>query len=133
MSSLAESLRIELEPFEIAATVIEPGYFRTGFLKPGAKISAEARIPAYEDEQTPSGKTRNALLAVNGNQPGDVKKGADTTVDILTASGSAKGRQLPPRVVLGSDCEATIRGKCESTLELLESWGPIARSTDYEK
>lgn len=100
MSSLAESLRSELEPFHIAVTVIEPGYFRTGFLKPGAKVSAQARISAYEDEKTPSGQVRNALLAVNGNQPGDVKKGADTTVDILTASGPAKGKSLPPRIVL---------------------------------
>lgn len=130
MSSLAESLRDELEPFGIAVTAIEPGYFRTGFLKPGAKVSTQARLPAYEDEKTPSGQIRKNLVAFNGKQLGDVKKGADVIFDVLTASGSAEGKPLPVRVVLGSDCEGVIRDKCQSTLDLLDMWGGLARTTD---
>lgn len=133
MSSLAESLREELAPFGIQATVIEPGYFRTGFLSPGAKASTAARIPAYEDEATPSGQVRKGLQAHNGNQLGDVKKGASMCVDILTCSGVAEGRALPPRVVLGSDCVEAIRGKCQSTLELLDSWEPISVKSDHAR
>ncbi|KAL6232393.1 hypothetical protein BDW75DRAFT_217899 [Aspergillus navahoensis] len=131
MSSLAESLRDELAPFNIQATVIEPGYFRTGFLNPGAKASTAERIAAYEDEATPSGQVRKGLIAHDGNQLGDVKKGASMCVDILTCSGVAEGRDIPLRVVLGSDCVGAIRGKCQSTLELLDSWAQISVKSDH--
>lgn len=131
MSSLAESLRDELAPFDIQATVIEPGYFRTGFLNPGAKVSTAARIAAYEDEATSSGQVRKGLQAHDGNQLGDVKKGASMCVDILTRSGVAEGRELPLRIVLGSDCVDAIRGKCQSTLLLLDSWAQISVKSDH--
>ncbi|GES61340.1 short-chain dehydrogenase [Aspergillus terreus] len=131
MSSLAESLRDELGPFNIQAAVIEPGYFRTGFLNPGAKASTAARIAAYEDEATPSGQVRKGLTAHDGNQLGDVKKGASMCVDILTGSGVAEGRELPLRVVLGSDCVSAIRDKCQGTLELLDSWAQISVKSDH--
>ncbi|EXL66223.1 hypothetical protein FOPG_17586 [Fusarium oxysporum f. sp. conglutinans race 2 54008] len=130
-SSLAESLREELAPFAIAVTVIEPGYFRTGFLNAGAKISAAKRIAAYEDEATPSGHIRRALMQTDGKQLGDVKKGAKVCVDVLTGTGVGAGKDLPPRVVLGSDCEVVIREKCRSVLNLMDEWAQIARSTDY--
>lgn len=130
-SALAESLAPELEPFKIKATVIEPGYFRTGFLNPGALVSSKVRIDAYEDENTPSGKTRRALVATDGNQLGDVKKGAEVVVDMLSGTGVASGRELPVRVVLGSDTEKTIRDKFESTNKILEEWKEVLRSTDH--
>lgn len=130
-SALAESLSPELAPFKIAATVVEPGYFRTGFLNPGAMVRAKERIPAYEDPETPTGKTRRALTATDGKQLGDVKKGAKVLVDVLTQSGVAAGRELPLHLVLGSDCEQTIRDKCATSVELLDEWKDIIRSTDY--
>ncbi|KAJ5378347.1 short-chain dehydrogenase [Penicillium cataractarum] len=131
MSLLAESLKEELAPFDIQATVIEPGYFRTGLLNPGAKVSTVNRILAYEDEITPSGRVRKGLEAHNGHQLGDVKKGALLCVDILTSSGIAEGRDLPLRIVLGSDCVDAIRNKCTSTLNLIESWAEISVQSDY--
>lgn len=130
-SSLAESLKEELEPFDIQATVIEPGYFRTGFLNPGARVNAQTRMDAYEDEGTPTGKVRKTLGFVDGNQPGDVKKGCRVIVDALTRTGLAERKALPLRLVLGSDCERVIRSKVSSTVELLDEWKDIARSTDY--
>ncbi|RSM00396.1 hypothetical protein CEP52_009121 [Fusarium oligoseptatum] len=107
MSSLAESLREELAPFKIVATVIEPGYFRTNFLNPGVKVTTKQRIPAYEDENTPTGQTRRVLNKKDNAQEGDVKKGCRVIVDVLTRK---DGREVPVRIVLGRDCEAFIRG-----------------------
>ncbi|RFU72607.1 hypothetical protein TARUN_9654 [Trichoderma arundinaceum] len=129
-SALAESLAPELEPFNIKATVIEPGYFRTGFLNPGARVSSKARIDVYEDENTPAGKTRRALAATDGNQLGDVEKGAEVIIDVLSGTGVASGRELPVRVVLGSDTEHVIKDKFESTNKILEEWKDVLRSTD---
>ncbi|KAM0438498.1 hypothetical protein ACHAPT_001247 [Fusarium lateritium] len=86
VSSLAESLREELAPFNIIATVIEPGYFRTSFLNPGVKVTTKQRIAAYEDESTPTGKTRRALEMTDGRQLGDVKKGYNVPEDLQGAT-----------------------------------------------
>jgi NAD(P)-dependent dehydrogenase (short-subunit alcohol dehydrogenase family) len=127
-SGLIESLRPELEPFGISATVIEPGYFRSGFLNVGAKIST-AVIQDYED--TAVGAMRKLFATVDNKQPGDVSKGAEVIVDVLTKSGSAEGKQIPLRLVLGSDCQKAIREKIASTTELLDEWKDISYSTDY--
>ncbi|KAL7936573.1 hypothetical protein V8C35DRAFT_277992 [Trichoderma chlorosporum] len=129
-SALAESLALELEPFQIKATVIEPGYFRTGFLNPGTRVSTKARIDAYEDEKTPSGAMRRGIVNVDGNQLGDVNRGAEVCVDMLSGTGVASGKELPVRIVLGSDAEAVIRDKFAKTTRILDDWKEVLRSTD---
>lgn len=128
-SAIGEGLRLELEEFGITATVIEPGYFRTGFLNPGARNFTKQQIDAYKD--TAVGRYRNLLNQVDNKQPGDVEKGARAVVDVLTSSGAAEGQKIPTRIVLGSDCEARIREKCAQTTKYLDDWQEIIRSTDY--
>lgn len=130
MSSLAESLRAELAPFNIVATVVEPGYFRTNFLNPGVKVTTKQRIPAYDDEDTPTGKARRFLDNKDSAQEGDVKKGCRVVVDVLTRR---DGREVPVRIVLGKDCEAFIRGECERTVRLLDEWKSLIVSTDHDE
>ncbi|KAH7305789.1 hypothetical protein B0I35DRAFT_443293 [Stachybotrys elegans] len=131
MSSLAESLAIELKPFNIVATVVEPGYFRTNFLGGDAMVHTKHALAAYNDENTPTGQVRTALKKIHQNQPGDVKKGCAVIVDILTKQGPAEGRQVPVRIVLGTDCDQTIRGKFKSTLAILDEWKDLINSTDH--
>ncbi|KAF5020942.1 hypothetical protein F66182_7023 [Fusarium sp. NRRL 66182] len=126
-SSLAESLREELAPFDMCATVVEPGYFRTSFLNPGVKMVTKQRLSAYDDEATPTGKARRFLDATDAKQPGDVDKGAKVIVDVLT------GRSVPVRIVLGSDADGYIRRECEQTLGLLDAWKSVTVSTDIEE
>ncbi|KAL4860382.1 hypothetical protein BDV12DRAFT_191736 [Aspergillus spectabilis] len=128
MSSLAEGLSEELSPFNIGVAVIEPGYFRTGFLNPGAKKLTKREIEAYRDERTPSGKVRSVLGQVDGNQPGDVKKGVKVLVDVLTED----KKELPVRVVLGRDCIEVVRQKSRGILEEMDAWAAIGGSTDHE-
>jgi len=78
------------------------------------------------------GALRTGLEGVNGNQPGDVEKGAKVIVDVLTMTGAAEGREAPMRVVLGSDAPGVVRGKCEDTIRLLEEWDGITNVTDHE-
>ncbi|PTB68098.1 NAD(P)-binding protein [Trichoderma citrinoviride] len=129
-SALAETLAAELAPFQIKATVVEPGYFRTGFLNPSARVSTKARIEAYEDESTPTGMSRRRLAVTDGRQLGDVDKGAEVIVDALTGTGVASGKALPVRVVLGSDAEGVIRNKMAETGRILDEWSEVIRSTD---
>ena len=129
-SGISESLHEELKPLGINCTVIEPGYFRTGFLNAGARVQSAKVIDDYTN--TAAGQVRNALTTVDNNQPGDVVKGSRVIVDVLTKTGVAEGKDIPIRLVLGKDCVATIRQKCESTLALLKEWEPVISSTDHD-
>jgi NAD(P)-dependent dehydrogenase (short-subunit alcohol dehydrogenase family) len=128
-SGISESMQIELAPLGITVTVIEPGYFRTGFLNPGAQIRGKEVIADYEE--TMVGGMRRTLTKIDNTQPGDVEKASKVIVDVLTKTGVAEGRDIPLRLVLGSDCEKGIRTKLEDTNSLLDDWKEISYSTDY--
>lgn len=119
----------ELAPLGINVTVVEPGYFRTGFLNPTAKIASEKRIKEYDE--TTVGHVRNVLDQTDNKQPGDVEKGCKVLVDILMKEGVAAGRDVPLRVALGSDSPPSIRDKLVSTEKLLKEWEGITTNTDH--
>lgn len=129
-SGISESMHAELAPLGIAVTVIEPGYFRTGFLNPGTQMKSEKRIKEYDE--TVVGAVKAQLDEVDNNQPGDVVKGAKVIVDVLTMSGAAEGKEVPVRVALGADCSTGIREKIQDTLSLLEEWDPVATKTNHQ-
>ncbi|KAG7132405.1 Oxidoreductase BOA17 like protein [Verticillium longisporum] len=119
----------ELGPFGVDVCVVEPGYFRTGFLNAGARLHAEERLGAYRDG--PAAEKMADLDRSNDNQAGDPVKAAEVIVDVLTRSGMAEGRAIPLRLVLGTDCLATVRQKCKDTVALLDEWQAVSASTDF--
>lgn len=123
-------MRAELEPFDIKVTVVEPGYFRTGFLKGNAQISSAARLDVYN--QTQVGQIRAGMSYMNGKQIGDVAKGSKVVVDILTHTGLAEGKDVPMRVAVGSDAPPAIRAKLQATETLLGEWDSVTTNTDHE-
>ncbi|KAH8899330.1 NAD(P)-binding protein [Thozetella sp. PMI_491] len=136
VSGLTESLHEELKPFGINVCIVEPGYTRTEFLFTGVdgkerRATTAKRLPAYEG--TNSQEALDLMDRVNGQQLGNVGKGASVIVDVLTSSGVAKGRQVPPRLLLGSDSIATVRQKCEKTLKSVEEWEDISKITDHDE
>lgn len=128
-SGISEAMRLELEPFGIAVTVAEPGYFRTGFLNAGAKMESQKVLDVYRD--TPAGQVRGVLESVNNNQVGDVVKGSKVLVDILTKTGVAEGKEVPVRIALGSDSPPYIRNKIAETEALLKEWDAVTTKTDH--
>jgi len=128
VSGLAESLRCDVADFGIGVCVIEPGYFRTGFLNSGARVRTERRIGDYEGSAV--GKTRAMLDQYDDKQPGDLEKGAKVVVDCFARGEGGEG--VPVRLVLGSDCRAVIGEKCTGTLEYLEREKGVIDGTDYE-
>ena len=125
VSGLAESLRLEVADLGIGVCVIEPGYFRTGFLNSGARVKTERRIGDYDASAV--GNTREMLDAYDAKQPGDLEKGARVVVDCFS-----RLEEVPLRLVLGSDCRAVIEGKCKATLEYLDKNKEEIDGTDYE-
>ena len=86
------------------------------------------QLDVYTHQNTDAAKMRAAIDAYNGNQPGDVVKCAKVIVDV-SKEGVAKGRAVPVRLVLGTDCLEVVRAKCENTLKLVKEWEAVSAST----
>lgn len=78
---------------------------------------------------TLSRKVATMIRGLDGNQPGDVKKGVKVIVDVLM---DKFDMGIPPRLVLGSDGHASVVGKCNETVALLEKWRDMTTKTDIE-
>ncbi|KAM3415514.1 putative oxidoreductase YusZ [Cercospora zeina] len=126
IAGLSESLRAEVAPLGIDVISIEPGYFRTGFLNPGARQFTSTRIPDYED--TVVGQARRILESKDNTQLGNIELGCSAITDVLE---KRDGRAVPRRLALGSDAYSNIRAKCEETIRLLDEWKKVSVSTDH--
>lgn len=126
LAGIAESLRLEVASFGIDVCNIEPGFFRTNILTPGVLAFTEQWSQDYRENIV--GQTRAVYESPQTKLPGDVEKGCKVIVDILAKEG---GKEIPPRIVLGSDAHGLILAKCNDTKALLEDWKDVIYSTDY--
>lgn len=127
---MTEGLADELKPFGIRVCCVEPGYTRTSFLAEGGghRVKAKNVMERYDGLGF-----REGLNAYDGQQPGDVDRCAVAMVDVLTSTGMAEGKEIPVRLVLGSDCLKVVRDKCESTLKLVDEWEAVTKFADGQK
>ena len=122
IEGISESLGKELDHLGVHVTVVEPGYFRTGFLGGDSLRRAAASISDY----SPSvGRMRTFAQSANGQQPGDPERLAQVLVDI---GGSPKP---PRRLALGSDTVRAIRAKNAAVELELAQWLDVSTSTDF--
>ncbi|HTJ53604.1 MAG TPA: SDR family oxidoreductase [Cyclobacteriaceae bacterium] len=107
-----DSLRIEIAPFNIKTTIVNPGFFRTGLLEPGSTMWPEKSIDAYSE--------RNAQLrpfweSMSGKQGGDPEKLAKALITV------ADQQEPPLRWFAGAD--AVVEGERKAN-ELLSQTKP---------
>ncbi|KAJ4165094.1 hypothetical protein LMH87_006741 [Akanthomyces muscarius] len=126
---ISEALRFEVAHLGIKVTCVEPGYFRTSVLSPGHRVRAKKIIDELDKG---AGATIGALDALDRQQPGDPVKGAALIVEVLTGSGRAEGRDLPPRLVVGRDAYEFVTGNMNSNRVNLGLWKDLATSTDCD-
>lgn len=89
-----ESLELEVAPFGIHTTIVEPGFFRTGLLEPGSTTWPEN---AVEDYAARNAELRPFWEGMNGKQGGDPAKLAEA---LIRVAGEAKP---PKRWLAGED------------------------------
>ncbi|OHE92710.1 hypothetical protein CORC01_11991 [Colletotrichum orchidophilum] len=95
--------------------IVEPGYFRT---KVNNKIAGvPPRIPDFEGF---NGAAKARAEMIQGTEPGDPDKAAKRI---------AGGREVPLRIIFGSDRWERIRDKCE-ICQGMRVREDVARSTD---
>ena len=92
-----EALALEVEPFGIHTTIVNPGFFRTELL---TKESTNFAEPSIEDYAERGAAQREFWTSQNGRQTGDPAKLAHA---LLTITGEA---QPPRRFLAGSDAVA---------------------------
>jgi NAD(P)-dependent dehydrogenase (short-subunit alcohol dehydrogenase family) len=121
VEGFSEALAQEIKPLGLKLTIVEPGGFRTDWA--GASMSYASPIKAY----APSvGVIRGHMERMDGQQPGDPRKGAAAILKI------AELADPPLRLPLGNDAMAVLRHSYKTSAEELERWSDITQSTDFE-
>lgn len=129
LRSFTESLQIELTAFNIRSIIFEPGAFRT---KITSQDNTRINLSEHQDYQSMIVELNATIEAINDNQPGDPKLGAERMVDVIRCEGAAKGKPIPPLLPLGSHALKVIKDKCLETLKICDEWEQFITSTDYE-
>jgi NAD(P)-dependent dehydrogenase (short-subunit alcohol dehydrogenase family) len=125
---ISESFLAETAHLNIKSMLVDPGYFRTSFLKEG---NAKLVSTAFSDYESVTKGLFDAMKAYNGNQPGDPNKAVARIIDVVRQEGVARGRGVPSKLILGPDAVDGVRKKCKNTLEMLENWEDVSSSTNF--
>jgi NAD(P)-dependent dehydrogenase (short-subunit alcohol dehydrogenase family) len=120
VEALTLSLRKEVAPLGITATVVEPGAFRTDFA--GRSLTQAAN--AIGDYAETAGKRRKENDSVDGTQPGDPAKAAAVLLEVVE-SGDA-----PYLLLLGKDASDAFWSTLDALRADVDDWDQVTRSTD---
>ncbi|MFJ1581276.1 SDR family NAD(P)-dependent oxidoreductase [Streptomyces sp. NPDC088182] len=118
-----ESLRYDVEPYNIHTTVLEPGFFRTELLVDGSTIWPEPTIDDYAERTT---ATVAAWKSMNGRQTGGPAKLARA---LLTIAGQSKP---PQRFVAGADAIEGVTAKAQELLAQAEASRELGGNQGYD-
>lgn len=120
IEGFVETVALEVAPFGIELTLVEPGPTRTEF---GGNLAHAEAIAAYEE--TPVGQTR---AAVRGSWV--VKGDPERVTAAMIALADQKG-PLPRRLVLGADAYDGIRKALSGRIAELDSQKEISVAADF--
>jgi NAD(P)-dependent dehydrogenase (short-subunit alcohol dehydrogenase family) len=120
VEGFSEVLAVEMAPFGVHVTIVEPGGFRTDFA--GASTRIAEGHPAYAGTV---GRTAAMQRAYDGRQPGDPERAARAILAVASAE------RPPLRLVLGRDAYARAERTDEARLAELRAWRTTSVSTDF--
>jgi NAD(P)-dependent dehydrogenase (short-subunit alcohol dehydrogenase family) len=120
LEGLSESLAAELKPLGIHVTIVQPGPFRTDFIKRSLK-RAETHIADYDRT---SGKFQRLIESMDGKQIGDPEKAAEAIIAAVVSENP------PLRLVLGKYANDKVRKKLAATANELAGWEHLGLPTD---
>jgi NAD(P)-dependent dehydrogenase (short-subunit alcohol dehydrogenase family) len=123
MEGFSESLAKEIASFGLYVTIIEPGPFRTDFLKPESLRFGQTRIPDYDDRRA---QLRAGLDARNGQQPGDPAKLASAIIRLANEAAP------PMRFLAGSVALTAAEQKLAGMRKEFDKWRDLSASADGE-
>lgn len=118
-----DSLRIEIAPFGIRTTIVNPGFFRTGLLEPGSTIWPEKTINDYAERDA---QLRPFWESMNGKQGGDPGKLARALLIV------ADQQEPPLRWFAGADAIAEGERKVSELQGQINPYRELSGSLAHE-
>ncbi|MFD7776543.1 SDR family oxidoreductase [Streptomyces sp. NPDC059753] len=118
-----ESLRFDIEPYNIRTTLVEPGFFRTELLVDASTTWPEPTIDDYAER---TARTVEAWKGMNGRQGGDPVKLARA---LLTISDQP---QPPLRFVAGADAIEGVEAKARELLAQAQASRELGGNLGHE-
>jgi NAD(P)-dependent dehydrogenase (short-subunit alcohol dehydrogenase family) len=121
MEGFSESLAVEVKPFGISVTIVEPGPFRTDFLTPESLRVGVKTIADYDERRA---MLRASFEQRNGSQPGNPQKLADAMVVL------ANEAEPPMRFLGGQFAVDAASAKLRAMQAEFDRWRDLAIGTD---
>ncbi len=122
VEGLSESLRQEVQHLGITVMVVEPGAFR---IKADSSGYSASTSPIHADYAGTVGVLRDALIAMNGTQPGDPQRAARAVAQAVSSG------KPPNHLVLGNLGFDQVVAKLEAQLAEVHAWEAVSRSADF--
>lgn len=120
VGGFTETIALEVAPFDVKVTALEPGGMRTNWGK-----RAFGSVPSMSPDYDASvGETVRQLEAYWGNEAGDPEKIAQVVVAVAEAD------RLPPHILLGSDALQGAMHAESARKAADERWKHISAWTD---
>jgi NAD(P)-dependent dehydrogenase (short-subunit alcohol dehydrogenase family) len=114
-----ESFGLEVAPFGIQTTIVEPGFFRTELLTEGSTIWSENPI---EDYAARNEQLRPFWHSMNGKQGGDPVRLAQGLISI------ANHPEPPKRWVAGADAIVEVERKISELQQQIDAYRELSSS-----
>lgn len=124
IEGFSEDMAIDLKPFGIHVTIVEPGFFRTDFLEGSSVKYGEVAVDDYAEADQAQ---RDKYGAHSGKQLGHPKKLGLALLTIVAAD------EPPLRYAAGSDAVQMTRDALEKRLAELDRWRELSLSTDSDE
>lgn len=121
LEGMSDALRREVGQLGIRVMVVEPGPFRTDFAGRSLKQSATV----IGDYAQTAGLRRKDKDKSDGTQKGDPSRAAEALIKLL------EGKDLPFRLLLGSEAVAMVTDELDSQREEIDAWKHVSLSTDF--
>ena len=118
-----ESLQLEVAPFGINTTIVNPGFFRTNLLEPSSTTWSENVIADYAERTS---MLRPGWESVSGTQGGDPAKLAAALLKI------ASENNPPKRWMAGADCIAEAERKIKELQEQADAYRDLSSSLSFD-
>jgi len=123
LEGFMQALQMEVSPFGINTTIVNPGFFRTELLTEQSTKYANNPVEDYNQRRT---ELMQFWQGANGQQPGDPAKLAQALVTILNSENP------PLRFLAGADAVATAEQVATTLQEQAEAYRSLSGSLSYE-
>ncbi|BEP64433.1 oxidoreductase (plasmid) [Variovorax sp. V213] len=121
VEGFSESLALEVAPFGIKVTIVEPGFFRTDFLDKKSVQYGSRKIADYAEF---SSNSRSAYESYNHKQPGDPARLGRAIVEL------SEMPQPPLHFVAGTDAVDFATKTFERRRAEIDSYAALSVTTD---